>query len=683
MQTIRVSVIRAAALVVFALAFFATLHAQLLNPATRGRAMDAIRDKYYELVQLPIAQRRIQTAEFAKTLPEVLTAEVSEDGNIACVFRDHVPYMILGNVSVQPPNEDRALGFLGEHGPRASSETYVRPLELAAPEPPGLPQQRFEANDLPDSLDARIVNALGKVFGNSCDEVRRLLTGKGYKVAPGVDGSIATLMSLRGLGVFYMQCHGGNGLVWNREDKKLEAEYILVSGEEWSAAKEKDMEELAPMSSPAGLMSAGYLGTCEALYDLDANNKEINKRYFTITKKFIRTFWKFSKNSFVLIYGCTTTRMSDVIAQADVNASVYCGMSDLGHNDCHKWIKLLFDRMTGTNDDLIPPSEDVVAQRPFDWVSLFTDFKDRKRLWPTVFMYKGAQHTPSPIFRANRDNFGLLTPSIKFINPLPYQRRIELIGTFGKDPGEENRKVEIANVAQVVDKWEPDKITVLLPDSDLGPSGEVKVFHKGRPSNSRWLSKWTGKIGVTIAGGDSLAFNADFQVNMIGDPWSYREQPGMKPVDQLVWSLNSAMGSTCTWNASGDLKDHEGKVFCSWRGEGKPKCWLDENMGTKNTFGVGGVGDSYKKKVNLYLAIIGTFTIITNGTSDPDNPIKLGDWSQGQTLFEASYDSDFGIRGGQLVIEDEPSRLAYGAENAILIWDSMQCRYGMPKVAPR
>ncbi|KAA0224582.1 MAG: hypothetical protein DYH07_12775 [Armatimonadetes bacterium ATM1] len=657
--------------------------AQLLTPTVRGKAMDAIRDKYLALASLPLAQRRAQTVTFARTLPEIKFADVTEDGNVACVFKDDVPYMILGNVAAVPDKEQSLDAFLDSFRTRASAERIIRPLEFAPPYRAVQAPQQFEPNDLPESLDARIANALGKCFGDSCPEVRRILTNKGYKVAAGTDASIATLMGLKGLGVYYMQCHGGNSLVWDAAEKKFVEDYILVSGEEWSAKLESDMEELAIPGLTGGLMSSGFLGTCEALYDLDANNKEINKRWFTITRKFIRTFWMFSKNSFVLIYGCTTTRISDVMAEDPVNCSVYCGMSDLGHTDCHKWIKLLYDRLTGTNDDTIPPAESGYPQRPFDWVKLFDDFKERKQLWPTLFTHKGKQRSPSPIFRPNRDNFGILTPSIKFIHPLAYQRRIELIGTFGKDPGEQNRKVEIAGVAQVIETWEPEKIVVILADDNLGASGEVKAFHKGRPSNSRWLSKWTGKIGITIAGEESLAFNADFQVNMIGDPWSYREDPGVPPVDQMIWNVYTTTGSTCTWNASGKETDSNGKIVRAWSGEGEPKCWLEENMGTQNTFGVGGVADSYIKKINLYVAIVGVFSFNERGTINPKTPIKLGDWMQGQTLFQAAYDSDFGIIGNQMEIEDEPSRLAYGGKSAVLVWDSMQCRYGMPKAAAR
>ena len=702
--------LRAAALLLALFFLVGSAFSQLLSPLARGKAMDAIRDKYYALEKQPIQQRRQETAAFAKTLPEILSAQVTEDGNIACLFKDYVPYMILGNVAgpqikkpdlLNPglpgppfsapvgPASGPHVGVPGPDEPPAATASINSPIARGALRSDAQMPALFEPNDLPESVNARIANALGKCFGDSCPEVRKVLSNKGYTVAPDVDASIGTLMGLRGLGVFYMQCHGGNGLVWDRTEKKFGLEYILVSGEEWSAAKENDMEATVVLGpNGGGLMSAGYLGTCEALYDLDANYKEINKRWFTFTKLFIKTFWKFSKNSFVLVYGCTTTNISDAMADPAVNASVYCGMSDLGHNDCHKWIKLLFDRMSGTNDDANGPAEEFVAQRPFDWVKLFADFKDRKKLWPTVFTptegpHKGETHSPSPIFRANRGNFGLLTPTIEYVTPRASDPRIALRGLFGADPGEKNRKVEIANVARIVEEWTPTQIIVLLDDNGKNTAGEVKVYNRGRPSNSRWLSKWTGRIGITISGEDSLALNADFNFHMIGDPWSYRDNPGIKPKEQPVWSVYTTEGSTCTWNASGEEKDSDGKVIRSWQGQGTPSCWVDMTKAVQNTFTVGGVADTFQKKINMYPAIMSTFNLTEQGTPNPKTPIKLGDWMQGQTLFQAVYDSDYGIHGDKRVIKDEPSKLSYGGKNAILIWDSMQCRYGMPRTASR
>lgn len=675
---------RAASTLAVLLLLAAAALAQLLSPQARIKVMDKIRDKYAGLAALPIAQRRQQTAAYAKTLPEILSARVTEDGNIACAFKDKVPYMILGNVGVAKPKAgaDKALA-LRLHSPvRTYSADFLHALGLPDPAQPTL-TQGFEANDLPDSVDARICNALGKSFGNSTDEVRRILSNKGYTVAPGTDASIETLMKhVKGLGVFYMQCHGGNGSVWNAAENKWEDQYIIVSGEEHSAPKELAIQGLVAPEGP-GLITHGYIGMCEAVYDVRDGKQVINKRWFTITKKFVQTFWRFSKNSFVLIYGCNTSKAGDVMATSAVNASVYVGTDNLGNVACHQWIKLLFDRLTGTNDDTIPPPEDTVGQRPFDWVSLFKDFKDRKRMWPTTETYHGAPHPCNPIFRANRDNFGLLTPSIRNVAPVAFQQRVDLFGIFGKDPGNGNRSVTIGGVAQVVEKWEPDKITILLGNASQGTSGEVIVFHKNRPSNSRFLSKWTGNIKVTITGEQSLEMKADFAVHMIGDPWTYREQPGVKPVEPFVWAVSTSSGSTCTWGASGEEKDSDGTVLRKWHGSGTPRCWLDDFRSRQNTFGVGGAAVSMERKMNLYLAIVSTFTLTEHGTAESNTPIKLGDWMDGQTLFKASYDTNFNIQGDRREIQDEPSKLSYGGKNAILIWDSMQCRNGMPRAAPR
>jgi hypothetical protein len=442
---------RAAATTLMLVCCWAACFAQLMAPADRGKAMESIRTKYKSLTGLDHEARANQTVAFAKTITSIEHAEVTEDRNIACIFKDGVPFMLLASIPAVPPEKVIDL------------RTYFRPGTMPAPAPttispfeprttPAATTQAQKPNDMPESLDARLVNALGpNAFGDSCAKVRELLTSKGYRVAAGTDGTIETLMNIRSqnLGVFYMQCHGGN--TWVRNPARLTnpnapywiQEYTLVSSERWTAPRETAISELTLPGAGADLLSGGYVGICWALEEVNpGTNIDWNYPFFTITRKFIRTFWKFGKNSFVMIYGCTTNRLSDVMEEPSVNASVYCGTNHLGASPCHKWIQMSFDRMLGANDPQVLPEEDFCPQRPFDWKSLYTDMKDRKNLFPiSATDGKGRDWTVSPVFNHNRDNFGLLAPSIKHLSPVAYQLKLDLVGTFGADPGDGNRKV--------------------------------------------------------------------------------------------------------------------------------------------------------------------------------------------------------------------------------------------------
>jgi hypothetical protein len=645
---------------------------QEISPAARVKLMDSIRAKFDSLKGQPPAKRRELTLAFMKSLKEVSRATITPDGNVCCVFRDNMPYMILGSMVPSPgkPQPDKG-AFFGASGPTLP---FAEPL--AVPSATVLPSAQFQGNDLPLVTRARICNTLGATFGNGYKKIRELLTSKGYQVAPGEDASLATLMNLGVNGVFVMATHGGNGYVWNKEKKDWVLDYILVSGEVYSDALEKKFTDM-------GMKFDGLIGTCEALYDIDpVTKKEINKRYFTISKAFIKKYWKFSHNSFVAIHACTSFNLRDVMATADVNASVYAGYNDLGVNDCWKGMVFLFDRLMGINDDAVLPHEDDCPQRPFDYSSLDTDIK-KKGLYPVKFSHEGVNHSTSLQFSPGRDDFGLLAPSIKWMACVPYQRKLDIQGIFGEDPGNGLRSVTIGGTAMVVDKWTPNKITVFLPNSEEGSHGEVKVIHMGRESNSRWLCNWKGTLNVKMRGNDTLAFNAEFLLNFNSDPWSYREYPGEKPVFPMIWNAYSTMGSSCTWTALGQEKDSNGNVLTMWVGGGSPNVWLDENMGTSKTFGVGGAGDSFLKKISFFIAIMDTFAFTRSGNTNYNTPVKLGAWIQGQSMVQAKFDSDFNIFGGKEEIDDEPSRLSYYAHSGSVTWTGMQCRFPMPKTAPR
>lgn len=654
------------ALLLFAIFGANGVRAAGMDPASRGRIMDSIKAKYDAVRSLPAPQRRAQMLAFIKTVPSLSNSAITDDGNVTCTFSDGMPYTILeSQLPVTPP--DKTLNQL----------FGLPELNSAWPEPEPAPCAFLQgaANDLPASLNARICNSLGAAFGSGHQIVRSLLAGRGYTVAPGDDASLKTLANLGSPGVFLMCTHGGLCEVWDAAKKKFVLDYCLVSSEVWNEGKDKTAYD-------EGMVQDGLIGLCEATFDYDPRtHKPIDKRFFTISKAFIKKFWKFSKNSFVAIHACTSLSLKDAMAAPAVNASVFFGYNDYGNSDCMKGLLFLFDRMLGANDPMVKPDEAGWPQRPFDYPSIVRDIP-RKGFYPVSFSYEGVRHSTTGTCVPLRDAYGLLAPSLKTVSPLPHQRKIELYGLFGEDPGDRSRSVKLAGVALVVDKWEPTKIVAYLPNDENSSHGEMQVVHMGRVSNSRWLSNWKGLLSLRISGPQTMALSADFQLNLVGDPWPYREQAGDRPVEPPVWTLLSSIGSTCSWGARGQELDDQGKVLQAWSGNGTPRVWLDENMGTQGTFGVGGVGDSFQKKVNFFFAILQNMNYSKSGNTDPV-PLKLGAWVQEQSLVQARYDSDYNIFGDSMLVDDEPSRFSYGGQGGMVKWTPMQARYGMPRTAPR
>lgn len=274
-------------------------------------------------------------------------------------------------------------------------------------------------------------------------------------------------------------------------------------------------------------------------------------------------------------------------------------------------------------------------------------------------------------------------PSLKWVRPIPYMKKIELIGLFGEEPSDGNRSVKIDNVAMVVEKWEPESITILLPNTPV--KGEVKVISRGRESNSRWLGEWSGNTTILITGEQSLKFSTTIHLRFIADPWPYREHAGQKPVDQFVCTMATTSGSTCSWNASGK-REYDGFVKYAWSGSCNPKPFED-GIGAlrKGTFGVGAIIDNYNKTTWMSFNIHDDMTLNPPPTGYPNGlvPVKLGAITNGQAAVQTKLGADFPIIGDTLEIEDEPSKFSYGGENGTVIWPTMDCIYPMPRNAAR
>lgn len=635
--------------------------------------MDAIIAKNNSLKNLPFDARAAQVIAFMKTFKEINFTAVTEDRNICCGFTDYVPFTLMYSSDVmgmklpeEPPKPPPTVTL---RGPMANLSIEENWLNL-----PNLEFLQSKHNDLPDSLDARVATSLGNAYENGAIKVRKLLTDAGYKVAPGESATVETLMKMGILGVFYLDAHGGNGYIWSKETKKWELQYILTTGTEWTKKLEADYGAM-------GMFADGLLGDCGAGADRDPVTKKIiDKRYFTISKKFISKYWRFSKNGLCVITACTGFNLKDTITSAQVNASGFAGHNDLGIADCTKATVFEIDRLCGSNT--IPPDEEGWPQRPFDYVEVDKESKDRN-MWPVNFVHEGQSHSTTLTWADGAGNFGLLSPSIRNVEPVPYALKLQLNGIFGEDPGDGNRKVEIGGVALVVDKWEPTKIIVILPPTEQGSEGEVVVYHKGRKSNSRWLSSWKGDLGVTLSGDGTLLFNAVFHVRFVGDPWNYREHAGRKPVDPMVWSTFSSIGSTCEWSAFGEYKDSSGKSIHKWDGSGNPKCFNPETTDVKNTFAVGGVGDSYQKLVNVFFAINQSFNYTDHGELKPNTPIKLGDFMQGQSLVQMKVDNDKNLLGDTKRITNDSTKVSYGGHTGIAKWNTFSVKNKMPNNAAR
>ncbi len=695
----------------------------------RDRAMDAIKAKFESLRAVPPPERNRQTAAFMRTLKEVSAAGVSDDGTIWALFTDHVPYQIFASSQPLPPQSGPDRPPKAPTGPamvpaRNSGSVRRVPVQQAEaddssdegggqgafPLRSGGPREIFhsqagaadpqlQGNDLPASTQAMVANALGDAFGDITGTIRTLLDANGYTTVPGNDASIETLMKIRdrNLGVFFLEAHGGTGQIHDPVTDKNVDEYILATSSLRSPAQTRAYMAFADPgdargAAPHNLFLEGYLGLADAVGDRDPNDPTRNliKRYYTITPRFIRKYWRFADNSFAFIHGCTSILLKETMRA--VGVSIYGGYNALTYDPFLESVKFLFDRMLGANT--IPPDEELVPQRPFDYQDIAVDM-ERKGLNQIAVNPKCRI-----LFGLGLGNFGLLNPSIMYARILAYQSRVELVGLFGADPGEKNRKVEIENISVPVESWEPERIVCHLPNSEQGSAGEIKVTHRGRVSNSRWLTQWTGTAAFREFEDTDLHFRADFKLRFVADPWPYRLRAGDKPVQASdmpkllgeispadiehlpTWGVSSMNGSTCSWAASGRKLDYDGRVLVQRSGAGTPPVVTDDVLVPLNgSFEVGGPYDPLAKELWVSFVIVDQFIETPIARGDPregKRPTRLRAYHDGQSAVRIKVNEDFDLLAGKSPAEDGED--SSGGEAT---WSAMKATHLMPKNARR
>jgi hypothetical protein len=673
---------------------------QAVTEEDRARAMDAIEVKYDALRGLPSPERNRQTAAFMRTLKGIAAAGVSDDGNVWALFSDRVPYQIFANDQplpspsgsirttkpparpvIVPGGNQETVRFApiqlvtatafprGDDGPEEDSYYSSGPWASLSSRASGA-QAQLQANDLPVSTEAQVANALGHAYVDRTGIIRDLLAANGYKCAPGNDASVEALMKIgdRKPGVFFLEAHGGQCEIYDTVTNANVRVYTLMSSTPWS--REQTLEY-----ARQNLFFKGYLGVGSAIADRDPmdENHFIHKRGYTITMLFVRTYWRFSENSFVFIHGCTSISMKETMR--DVGASIFGGYDSLVNSSSLDSVMFLFDRLLGQN--IAPPDEALAPQRPFDYQDIAVDM-ERKGLNPNP-------NNPGckMVFGLGRGNFGLLNPSLKYARIIPYESRVELIGLFGADPGEKNRKVDIENIAIPVESWEPEKIVCHLPDAENGSCGEIKVSHRGRVSNSRWLTQWKGTAEFREYERENLHFNADFVLRFVADPWPYREHAGDKPVPNRVWGVSSMSGSKCSWAASGQVLASGGRVAVQWTGQGTPSVVTDDLLTPLDgTFEAGGpVTDLLGKELWVSFAISDFFIESPFAKGDPrqgKRPTRLHAYDNGQSAVKFRVNADFDFSSGHCPAADDRDDAGGNAA-----WSEMKATHSMPKNARR
>lgn len=429
---------------------------------------------------------------------------------------------------------------------------------------------------------------LSAFFDKSADptpQLAKMLNARGYQVIR----KELTLAALRTLpeegpiGILYLASHALSDE--EGTDTGFSLATMIAADETFAETRQRENDqrkklvEEKTLNEVVGRNERGDIGIVDQADEYPVNN-EFFKEYWREKghdrPRHLRTPKKiFADSSLVFITGC------DVRDEVFLNLCKACGAGTIlaWDNLVRAEVSIptatyIFDRLLGTNvqdDPLFYP--ETLPQRPFEWGMVLQDMRH--------FKSPGGQPLGGPYFFGNpadrhawtqlKPHIGpncagpFLTPAISFLRVDESKKRLDIVGRFGPDLGENKRKVMFydrlgesspSTAALEITRWTETIITcVLKPET----AGYVVVEADGRTSNCIPLTEWRGTIEATATGDDSLQETCTISFSLRMDAHrcrmlfntpasskaSYENSPTQHPV---AWA---AAHSRCASHASG------------------------------------------------------------------------------------------------------------------------------------
>jgi hypothetical protein len=450
---------------------------------------------------------------------------------------------------------------------------------------PSRPATKFYG--LPYSKVARLYTPFASVgwFGNAYNYLKKY----DYDVEIVENAGVSEFMKVPECGVFAVAGHSSNFSVRMKHDPnnpKKPGELVQVF-----SVYTASPVNYATWKEYLALWHKGYL----AIYHPEWEDLWCN---WAVTDLFVLEYWKFAHNGFVYLDTCHPLREVSEQFRAALHAkgaSVVAGWTWRGiDNIAGETSAYLFDRLLGANEFEgqfpVPVSKERDAtgmkQRPFDWPAVRKDMT--KKGLGRAYDEKYGVQTELEFDVLGEGDFGLLRPSIKYVETDEEKSTLTLHGLFGK---RQNRgeNVKVNGIELTIKEWSGDGDKIVcegLKKEGKGSEGPVVVEINGIKSNSVPLTGWHADFTYTIEKeggkkGETVA-TVTFPAFLRGDAHRIRDKPGEKPhfrpagilmVRDPDQKLDFSLCGSCThgkktyrWDGSGTLipMDDPRGAFAIW-----------------------------------------------------------------------------------------------------------------------
>jgi hypothetical protein len=527
--------------------------------ATKQEVFDTIHTKRASLPRVDRDSDNQELLKFLKTIPEIADAGIAESSStVWAKFTDGEIVLFLHNLEIQgqpPPAAARVVPG-SEAGAIIHARQIVAPRLLntvyTVPGPSfavGVPDS---ANyfELPSNNQVRLLMHIDLRKRGIGQSLFHMLVGsllaQQYRPIETPGPTVEQLTTVGGDGVFYFGTHAGVG---SPEGVDLP---VLLTDDLWDDNKYKTERK-------AGLLTDGDL---EDGYDF-ASGKMKYVIYFAITPSFVMKYWTFASNSLVYISGCDSDSprfqsMKNAILKR--GASLYVGWTDeTNYIKAANTDAFVFDRLLGANNDEFKEA-DGYGQRPFEYLSVKEDLG-----FHSLGQSGNSVLTFTPNSQA-QSTFGLLAPSIAFVDVDQRKNQLLITGIFGSDPGPSG-KVTVGGQTLEIDDWQPDIIFCKNKSSADSPAGDVVVTVREHTSNPARLTDWRGKFRFTVKGQGTLQQLVVFDVHFRADIRKWRNKIHQPPNDDYHPNGFFVDDSGATHECSGSATWPD-RSTTSWTGSG-------------------------------------------------------------------------------------------------------------------
>ena len=388
-----------------------------LTPAQRSTSIQAVLDKVNGAANQPRDTRLALLLDYLESRPEIIGSGRNEDG-VWAIYQDGFPLMILDNRKPEdvPPDE-------------------VPPFSPA-----------LAGTNVPTSTRARFIRTRGSACINEIPRLARLVSAKGYAVVTD-PGSIETLRTVTGDGIFYMGAHAGTCTIPDFDsfgrplvDATGRATGLRSTFGVWTSSP---WDPLNP-NQYRGYIVAGQVGLGIEVDSVGPGGVDVYAAHYYITDQFVKDYMQFGENSLVWFAACwSNSGISTpfLIECLNKKAGLYVGWSDTVKDGAVIATgRFILDRLLGSNST--NPKE-TPPQRPFDYEQVWADLKKHGlHLHPNA----DGTRTTEIIGNVAYPGFGLLAPSIEYVLINELDDQAILKGIFGKEPPPSERAVLIGGL---------------------------------------------------------------------------------------------------------------------------------------------------------------------------------------------------------------------------------------------